>query len=49
LIRSLQDRGALVLLDNRISKKAYGRVFLESLPNYRTTSDLGQVEAFFSQ
>ena len=48
LIRSLQDRGALVLLDNRISKKTYGRVFLESLPNYRKTSDLGQVEAFFS-
>lgn len=48
LIRSLQDRGALVLLDNRISKKAYGRVFLESLPNYRKTSDLKQVEAFFS-
>jgi ATP-dependent DNA helicase DinG len=47
LIRSLQDRGALALLDNRISKKAYGKVFLESLPNYRKTSDLGEVEAFF--
>jgi Rad3-related DNA helicase len=32
LIRSLHDRGLLVLLDNRILKKQYGRVFLESLP-----------------
>ncbi len=49
LIRSLQDRGALALLDNRITKKAYGKVFLESLPNYRKTSDLAQVEAFFQK
>jgi len=47
LIRSLKDRGALALLDNRITKKAYGKVFLESLPNYRKTSDIGEVEAFF--
>jgi ATP-dependent DNA helicase DinG len=47
LIRSLQDRGLLALLDNRILKKAYGRIFLESLPNYRRTTDLGQVEQFF--
>src|SRR5438876_6182083 len=47
LIRSLHDRGLLVLLDNRIMKKAYGRVFLESLPNYRRTTDLTQVEEFF--
>ena len=36
LIRSLHDRGLLVLLDNRILKKQYGRVFVESLPNYKT-------------
>jgi ATP-dependent DNA helicase DinG len=47
LIRSLQDRGLLALLDNRILKKAYGRIFLESLPNYRRTTDLRQVEQFF--
>ena len=35
LIRSLHDRGLLVLLDNRILKKQYGRVFVESLPPYR--------------
>jgi ATP-dependent DNA helicase DinG len=47
LIRSLHDRGLLVLLDNRILKKQYGRVFVESLPNYRKTTDLGEVEDFF--
>jgi ATP-dependent DNA helicase DinG len=48
LIRSLNDRGLLVLLDNRILKKQYGRVFIESLPNYSKTTDLGVVEEFFS-
>jgi ATP-dependent DNA helicase DinG len=47
LIRSLQDRGVLVLLDNRILKKAYGKVFLESLPDYRRTTVLQDVEEFF--
>jgi ATP-dependent DNA helicase DinG len=47
LIRSLHDRGLLCLLDNRILKKQYGRVFIESLPNYRRTTDLGVVEVFF--
>ena len=47
LIRSLHDRGLLVLLDNRILKKQYGRVFVESLPNYKRTTDLKVVEEFF--
>jgi len=47
LIRSLHDRGLLVLLDNRILKKQYGRVFVESLPNYKKTTDIKQAEAFF--
>jgi ATP-dependent DNA helicase DinG len=47
LIRSLHDRGLLVLLDNRILKKAYGRVFIESLPNYRRSTDLNHVAEFF--
>ncbi len=47
LIRSLHDRGLLVLLDNRILKKQYGRTFIESLPNYRRTTDLHVVEEFF--
>ncbi len=47
LIRSLHDRGLLVLLDNRILKKQYGRVFIESLPNYKKTTDILVVEEFF--
>jgi ATP-dependent DNA helicase DinG len=47
LIRSLHDRGLLALLDNRILKKQYGRVFVQSLPNYRRTTDLKVVERWF--
>jgi ATP-dependent DNA helicase DinG len=47
LIRSLHDRGLLTLLDNRILKKQYGRVFVESLPPYSRTTDLKKVEEFF--
>jgi ATP-dependent DNA helicase DinG len=47
LIRSLNDRGVLALLDNRILKKQYGRVFIESLPNYAKTTDFRKVEEFF--
>ncbi len=47
LIRSLNDRGLLALLDNRILKKQYGRVFVESLPDYRRTTELGVVEQWF--
>ena len=32
LIRSKQDRGAMVVLDTRLQTKSYGRVFLASLP-----------------
>ena len=49
LIRSLHDRGLLCLLDNRILKKQYGKIFLESLPRYRKTTDLNEVERFFGQ
>jgi ATP-dependent DNA helicase DinG len=47
LIRSLHDRGLLALLDNRILKKQYGRVFVDSLPCYTRTTDLRKVEEFF--
>jgi ATP-dependent DNA helicase DinG len=48
LIRSLHDRGLLCLLDNRILNKQYGRVFLESLPKYKKTTDLRDVMQFFT-
>jgi ATP-dependent DNA helicase DinG len=47
LIRSLHDRGLLALLDNRILKKQYGRTFVQSLPPYKRTVELGKVAAFF--
>jgi ATP-dependent DNA helicase DinG len=49
LIRSLEDRGLLCLLDNRILKKSYGRIFLGSLPRYQESTDLAQVERFFGR
>jgi ATP-dependent DNA helicase DinG len=47
LIRSLHDRGLVALLDNRVLKKQYGKVFVESLPNYSRTTDLRMVESWF--
>ncbi len=48
LIRSLSDRGVLVLLDPRIRRQRYGQTFLQSLPPYRMTGSITDVEAFFS-
>ena len=47
LIRGTSDRGAVVLLDNRITRLRYGQVFFDSLPPYRFTSKLGDVKEFF--
>jgi ATP-dependent DNA helicase DinG len=47
LIRATADRGVLVLLDNRIIRLPYGRVFLKSLPPYRFTKKLDDVQEFF--
>ncbi|HEX2917978.1 MAG TPA: helicase C-terminal domain-containing protein [Edaphobacter sp.] len=47
LIRSLEDRGVLMLLDPRINRQRYGRIFLDSLPAYRRTDDIADVERFF--
>jgi ATP-dependent DNA helicase DinG len=49
LIRSVKDRGVLALLDNRVVKQRYGKVFLDSLPPYRKTDDLAEVERFFAK
>ena len=48
LIRSLRDRGMLMLLDPRIQRQRYGRIFLDSLPPYRLTQSIEDVEAFFA-
>ncbi len=49
LIRSLHDRGVLVLLDPRITRQRYGQTFLQSLPPYRMTTTITDVEAFFEK
>jgi len=46
LIRAKTDRGVLSLLDNRIQRMAYGKIFMESLPKYATTNELSDVERF---
>jgi ATP-dependent DNA helicase DinG len=46
LIRSKTDRGILAILDNRIQRMQYGKIFLESLPEYKTTQDLAEVARF---
>lgn len=46
LIRSRNDRGVLAILDNRIHRMQYGKIFMESLPDYTTTQDIAAVERF---
>lgn len=48
LIRSRTDRGVLAILDNRITRQRYGQVFFDSLPDYGFTTNLKDVESFFS-
>ncbi len=47
LIRDVTDRGVVVIGDPRITRKSYGRIFLNSLPPMPVTSRLDDVEAFF--
>jgi ATP-dependent DNA helicase DinG len=46
LIRTKTDRGVLALLDTRIQRMPYGKIFLESLPPYGTTQELADVARF---
>jgi len=46
LIRTKTDRGVLALLDTRIQRMPYGKIFLESLPRYRVTHELNEVARF---
>jgi ATP-dependent DNA helicase DinG len=47
LIRDVADRGVLMLCDPRLTSRAYGRLFLKSLPPMPLTRELGDVQAFF--
>ncbi len=46
LIRSKTDRGVLALLDTRLQRMPYGKIFLESLPPYRVTQDISEAARF---
>ena len=46
LIRDTDDRGVLVICDNRLVMRPYGEVFLNSLPPTPRTRDLKQAIAF---
>lgn len=46
LIRTTQDRGVVAILDSRIRRKGYGKVFLQSLPPARICDSLDEVREF---
>jgi hypothetical protein len=48
LIRDVTDRGVLMLCDPRLTSRAYGKLFLKSLPPMPITRKLGDVQAFFT-
>jgi ATP-dependent DNA helicase DinG len=47
LIRTRSDRGVLAVLDPRLTRMAYGRRFLSSLPPAPITTEVAAVERFF--
>ena len=48
LIRDVKDHGVVMIGDPRLKQKSYGRIFLNSLPVMPVTSDVSDVEKFFS-
>ncbi|MBI5622883.1 MAG: ATP-dependent DNA helicase [Elusimicrobia bacterium] len=47
LIRSAEDRGAVVVLDSRILKRRYGSLFLDALPRCARLGSFSELKAFF--
>ena len=46
LIRDAKDRGIVVLCDNRLNSKSYGKAMLDSLPRMPVSSDINEVSSF---
>jgi ATP-dependent DNA helicase DinG len=46
LIRDGQDKGVLVICDNRLITRQYGQTFINSLPPMKRTRDLTVVHEF---
>ena len=49
LIRSKSDRGVLAILDNRLSTKGYGKLFMASLPDYKVTDNVEDLIEFMKE
>jgi ATP-dependent DNA helicase DinG len=47
LIRSKEDYGVVAILDSRVAKKGYGRLFINALPETEITHSIKDVEDFF--
>jgi ATP-dependent DNA helicase DinG len=48
LIRNATDRGIVAVLDGRVTRKGYGRLFLETLPRCGILRTPAEAEAFWS-
>ncbi len=47
LIRDINDKGVLMVCDPRLLKRAYGHMFLNSVPDMRRSREIADVEDFF--
>jgi len=47
LIRDVSDHGVVVIGDPRLKTKAYGRIFLNSLPPMPVTQHINDIDSFF--
>jgi len=48
LIRDIDDKGVVVLCDNRLNSKSYGKKLLDSLPPMKRTNNMTEVKQFIS-
>ncbi|HVI21970.1 MAG TPA: ATP-dependent DNA helicase, partial [Myxococcales bacterium] len=48
LIRHAKDRGIVAILDSRLSRRGYGRRFIESLPPARLLRSVEEARSFFA-
>jgi ATP-dependent DNA helicase DinG len=48
LIRDTSDKGVLVICDPRLVTRAYGEVFIRSLPDMNRTRDIDKVKEFLT-
>lgn len=48
LIRDVNDRGVLMVCDPRLLKRAYGQMFLDSVPAMQRSRDIADVRRFFA-